>query len=187
MTPLLEESRRHAPRAVSDYPPAHFVARLVVAAGALVMSAGSNAVAEQPGNADTRGENLRQRPERPAVDPYAALPRPRAPRHAPAEPVYRCLGNGYVPYSYPGIGTCPCGPPEAGCFHPWNYYHGGKSYKRSWLGKWLKAHLGHGSMLEGYPCHCTQPTVTRPYFERRDEKSEINGRGVRIEDRRSHR
>ena len=71
------------------------------------------------------------------------------------------LGNGYVAYRYPAFDTCPCD--DAGCYHPGWYYCGGKSYRQAWWRRWVGAHLGGGSMLDGYPCHCVLPTVGRPY------------------------
>ena len=69
------------------------------------------------------------------------------------------LGAGYVPYRYPAVDTCPCG--DAGCYHPGWYYCGGKSYRRAWWRRWAGAHLGHGSLLDAYPCHCVLPTFGR--------------------------
>lgn len=73
-----------------------------------------------------------------------------------------CIGRGYVPYSYPAVGSCPCG--ASCCFHPWRYYCGGKSYKRQWFRTWFGAHFGKGSMLDQYPCECLFPTVGRAYI-----------------------
>lgn len=73
-----------------------------------------------------------------------------------------CVGRGYVPYSYPAIGSCPCG--SDCCYHPWRYYCGGKSYERQWFRTWLRAHLGKGSMLDQYPCHCRFPAAGRNYI-----------------------
>ncbi len=78
------------------------------------------------------------------------------------EVIQPCLGRGYVPYSYPAIGSCHCA--NNICFHPAKYYCGGKEYHKRWFHKWVKVHLGHGSMLENYPCHCVYPTVGRSYL-----------------------
>ena len=78
------------------------------------------------------------------------------------EVVQPCLGRGYVPYSYPAIDSCHCA--RTGCFHPARYYCGGKQYRKQWFHKWVKAHLGRGSMLDSYPCHCVYPTAGRPYL-----------------------
>lgn len=74
-----------------------------------------------------------------------------------------CLGAGYVPYSYPGVDTCPC--VRDGCFPPARYYCGGETYRNHWWSKWLRAHFAGGSMLDGYPCHCIFPTVGRPVLQ----------------------
>ncbi len=71
------------------------------------------------------------------------------------------LGRGYVPYSYPGFNSCPCA--WDGCFHPHRYYCGADEYRRTWRQRWVRAHLGLGSMLDGYPCECIYPTVGRTY------------------------
>lgn len=88
---------------------------------------------------------------------------PPAPAGSPPRQVLPqpCFGAGYLPYAYPGFETCPCG--HDGCFHPAPYYCGGKPYGRQWLRKWIRAHLGCGSMLDGYPCPCIFPTVGRTY------------------------
>lgn len=72
------------------------------------------------------------------------------------------LVAGYIGYTYPALGTCPCRSDH--CFHPWRYYCGGKNYRSAWRRKWLRAHFGHGSMLENYPCECICPTGAAPYF-----------------------
>ena len=71
------------------------------------------------------------------------------------------LGAGYVPYRYPGFDTCPCD--EKGCYHPGWYYCGGTAYRQAWCRRWVRAHLGHGSMLDASPCHCVLPTFGRAY------------------------
>lgn len=63
-------------------------------------------------------------------------------------------------YQIPGFDACPCG--NTGCFHPGRYYCGGKQYRRHWFRKWLRAHLGHGSMLDDVPCHCIAPAAYHP-------------------------
>lgn len=73
-----------------------------------------------------------------------------------------CVGRGYVPYSYPAVDSCPCA--ANGCFHPWRYYCGGRTYKGNWFRTWVGAHLGKGSMLDQYPCECQFPTVGRTYM-----------------------
>lgn len=81
----------------------------------------------------------------------------------PAEIAFQsCFGAGYLPYAYPSFETCPCG--SDGCFHPDRYYCGGKPYRQQWLLRWVRAHLGHGSMLDGYPCPCILPATGRAYF-----------------------
>ena len=108
--------------------------------------------------------------------PYEPYETPRSPATAitkddtspkPARQEHRlirpCLGRGYVPYSYPAIDSCPCA--RNCCFHPGRYYCGGKAYRKQWFRKWLRAHLGSGSMLDEYPCQCTFPTAGRPYLK----------------------
>lgn len=73
-----------------------------------------------------------------------------------------CLGTGYLPYSYPAFGSCPCALDQ--CFPPAPYYRGGKAYSTNWLRKWARAHLGRGSMLEAYACPCIYPTEGRLYL-----------------------
>lgn len=74
-----------------------------------------------------------------------------------------CIGAGYVPYSYPAVGSCPCG--DDACFDPHRYYCCGKQYKRAWFHKWVGSHVGKRSMLDDYPCACIYPTaVPRPYL-----------------------
>lgn len=78
------------------------------------------------------------------------------------EVIQPCLGRGYIPYSYPAIDSCPCA--RQGCYHPCRYYCGGKEYHRDWRSRWLRAHLGLGSMLDGYCWECLFPTTGRPYW-----------------------
>lgn len=89
-------------------------------------------------------------------------PREGSPSAARYELIQPCLGRGYVSYSYPAADSCPCG--GDGCFHPGRYYCGGKEYRRQWGGRWLRAHLGLGSMLEGYRCECIYPAAGRSYL-----------------------
>ena len=72
-----------------------------------------------------------------------------------------CLGRGYVAYSYPAFGSCPCS--SENCFHPGRYYCGGKPYRKQWFRKWLRAHVGRGSMLDDHACECRFPTAGRAY------------------------
>jgi len=90
------------------------------------------------------------------------------------ELVRPCLGRGYVAYSYPAFDSCPCAGND--CFHPGRYYCGGKPYRKQWFRKWLRAHVGRGSMLDDYACECRFPTVGRVY--RRPAPSAPNGPGV---------
>ena len=78
------------------------------------------------------------------------------------EVTYSCLGRGYVPYSYPAFNSCPCA--HDYCFHPGQYYCGGKQYRKQRYRKWLRAHLGRGSMLDDTECECRFPTTGRPYY-----------------------
>ena len=90
------------------------------------------------------------------------------------EGVWPCIGKGYVPYSYPAFGTCPCG--ENSCYDPARYYCGRKSYRMQWFRKWVRAHLGHGSMLDDVPCGCRFPGSVRPYYRTiRPVKSSVDG------------
>jgi len=74
-----------------------------------------------------------------------------------------CIGAGYLPYSYPAIGSCPCG--DDLCFNPHRYYCCGKEYKKAWFHKWVGSHLGKRSMLDDYWCPCLYPRVVpRPYL-----------------------
>ncbi len=74
-----------------------------------------------------------------------------------------CIGLGYLPYSYPAVGSCPCG--DDLCFHPHRYYCCGKEYKKAWFHKWVGAHCGKRSMLDDYCCPCLYPrAVPRPYL-----------------------
>ena len=70
-----------------------------------------------------------------------------------------CPGRGFLPYSYPAFGSCPCG--EDGCFPPVRYYgacgDADSAYKKSFWRRWRQAHFGGGSMLDGVPCHCIYP------------------------------
>ncbi len=76
-----------------------------------------------------------------------------------------CIGAGYLAYSYPAVGSCPCG--DDLCFDPHRYYCCGKQYKKAWLHKWLGSHLGKRSMLDDYCCPCLYPrAVPRPYLRR---------------------
>ena len=77
-----------------------------------------------------------------------------------AEPVAKARvatypGRGYVPYTYPAVGSCPCG--EDGCFHPGRYYACDDGYEKSFWRRWARAHFCGGSMLEGVPCRCVSP------------------------------
>ena len=77
-----------------------------------------------------------------------------------AEPVMRvqvatCPGRGYVPYSYPAVGSCPC--EDGGCFHPGRYYSCDDRYEKSFWRRWARAHFCGGSMLDGVPCRCVSP------------------------------
>ena len=92
------------------------------------------------------------------------------PERMPFQP---CFGAGYLPYAYPGFDTCPCG--NDGCFHPNKYFCGGKAYRRQWLRKWVRSHLGRGSMLEGYPCPCIFPTTGRTYFYADTDRRDLLG------------
>ncbi len=70
-----------------------------------------------------------------------------------------CPGQGYVGYSYPAIGSCPCR--DDRCFHPGRYYACGddadSTYKKSFWKRWCRAHFCGGSMLNGVPCQCISP------------------------------
>jgi hypothetical protein len=78
------------------------------------------------------------------------------------ECVQPLLGAGYLPYSFPGFDTCPCG--ADGCFHPARYHCDCGAYKKHWLRTWLRTHFCNGSMLEQYPCHCVHPQFGRGYL-----------------------
>ena len=80
------------------------------------------------------------------------------------EAVRPCIQSGYVPYSYPAVGSCRCG--DDGCFHPHRYYCcNSDTYKKGWLRKWIGTQLGKRSMLDDYSCECICPTsVPRPYL-----------------------
>lgn len=73
-----------------------------------------------------------------------------------------CPGQGYIAYSYPAIGSCPCG--DDRCFHPGHYYaccgDGDPSYKKAFWKRWLKAHFCGRSMLDGVACQCLNPPST---------------------------
>lgn len=74
-----------------------------------------------------------------------------------------CIGAGYIAYSYPAVGSCPCG--DDLCFNPHRYYCCGKEYKKAWFHKWAGSHLGKRSMLDDYCCPCLYPRVApRPYL-----------------------
>lgn len=80
------------------------------------------------------------------------------------EAIRPCIGVGYQPYTYPAVGTCPCG--DSPCFHPQRYYCGGKTYKKSWMKKWIGTQFGKRSMLDDYCCDCLVPTaVPRTYLK----------------------
>jgi hypothetical protein len=77
-----------------------------------------------------------------------------------AEPVSRvavptCPGRGYVLYSYPAIGRCPCD--HDGCFQPGRYYSCDDAYEKAFWRRWRRAHFHGGSMLDGVPCRCLVP------------------------------
>lgn len=93
---------------------------------------------------------------------HTPLPLVAAPPAPPVQAFQPCFGRGYMPYAYPAFGSCPCG--DDHCFHPGVYYHGGKPYRREWLCRWIRAHVGHGSMLEAYPCPCISPVAGKPYL-----------------------
>jgi len=78
------------------------------------------------------------------------------------ERVQPCLGRGYVAYSYPSFGSCQC--ESDCCFHPGRYYCGGKPYRKQWFRTWVRAHLGHGSMLDNTPCQCIYPTASKSFL-----------------------
>ena len=78
------------------------------------------------------------------------------PSHGARVSPLACPQGSYIPYTYPAFESCPCG--ADGCYHPAPYYGGSQCYRRSWFHKWLRAHLGLGSMLEDYPCPCVLPT-----------------------------
>jgi hypothetical protein len=96
-----------------------------------------------------------------------------------AEPVARvavptCPGRGYVPYSYPAIGSCPCG--DDGCFDPGRYYACDDAYRKSFWRRWRRAHLCGGSMLNGVPCRCVVPPgrpVSGPLREPKPEREVV--------------
>ena len=125
---------------------------LIDVAAALLVATGSMAAAQD------------------VADPAAELPDEAPPIAEEGLPhgVFRpCLGAGYVPYAYPAFGTCPCA--EDGCFPAAPYFacgRCGEAYRERWLKKWARAHFGHASMLDGYPCHCILPTAGRPYVAR---------------------
>jgi hypothetical protein len=75
------------------------------------------------------------------------------------------IQSGYVPYSYPAVGTCRCGDDQ--CFHPHRYYccNSAAAYRKCWFRKWVGTQFGKRSMLDDYPCDCINPTfVPRPYY-----------------------
>lgn len=103
----------------------------------------------------------------PAEGPRSSAPadpqlRAENPSQSSFEVFQPCLGRGYIPYSYPAFDSCPCA--AGGCFHPAWYYCGGANYREQWFCRWLKVHLGHGSMLDGYPCDCIRPAAGRAYL-----------------------
>ena len=102
-----------------------------------------------------------QPPAEPADEPAQSPPPISTTADQPTIVVQPCLGAGYVPYSYPGVDTCPCA--YDGCYPPARYYCGGETYRDHWWGKWLRAHFAGGSMLDGYPCHCVFPTTGRAW------------------------
>jgi hypothetical protein len=67
-----------------------------------------------------------------------------------------CPGRGYVAYSYPAFGSCPC--EEDRCFHPGRYYSCSDAYEKSFWRRWRRAHFHGGSMLDDVPCHCIDPS-----------------------------
>jgi hypothetical protein len=134
-----------------------WTAAIIVALAAVPVAATEAAAAGQPApgtSPETGGEGERFY----AADVPPPIVRKEAERLHVARPTF---GAGYVPYPYPGFDTCPCD--EDGCYHPGWYYCGGSAYRQTWCRRWVRAHLGHGSMLEAYPCHCVLPTFGRPY------------------------
>lgn len=127
---------------------------------------GTMAAASEPRAATDTGRNA-EVVEAPNVPP--PIVRRETGRLHVTRPV---LGSGYVPYRYPAFDTCPCD--DAGCYHPGWYYCGGKSYRQAWWRRWMGAHVGRGSMLDGYPCHCVQPTFGRPYWTPADDAATAN-------------
>lgn len=109
----------------------------------------------------TRAKADDQLPPPQAAGDQPKLVQPAVARHQ-AEPVWPCIGNGYVPYSYPAFGTCPCG--DNCCYDPSRYYCGGKSYRKQWFRKWLRTQVGRGSMLSDVPCSCRFPGTVKPYY-----------------------
>lgn len=118
-----------------------------VAVGVLV---GAVALQASAGPPDKEGAYGSPRP--------AAGDRERAAEHRSDHPRPR---RGYTSYAYPGVDSCRCA--RGPCFHPARYYCGGEQHRRSWLRRWLGAHFGGGSMLDGYCCECVFPTVRRPH------------------------
>lgn len=122
---------------------------LVPMATALLMT---GSVVGQDGSADTESAD---------PEPGHSLPLPVAQRQY--EVTRPCIGAGYIPYSYPAVGSCPC--IDDFCFSPHRCYCCGMQYKRAWCRKWIGSHLGHRSMLDDYHCACIFPTaVPRPYL-----------------------
>ena len=111
-----------------------------------------------------------QEPE-PPYEPQKEIPPPIQRLKKGEQVLWRpCLGAGYVPYAYPAFGSCPCDTDR--CFLPAQYYCGGKPYRRQWFGKWVRAHLGNGSMLEDFPCECIYPTSGRLHLLASDPAAE---------------
>ena len=137
-------------------------AALFVALAAVPIAATDSAAAGQPPAAPQTGDDSRRYH---AADVPPPIARQEAGRLHATRPE---LGTGYVPYRYPGFDTCPCA--DGGCYHPGWYYCGGKPYRQAWWRRWIGAHLGHGSMLDAYPCHCVQPSFGRLY---RSEAAEL--------------
>lgn len=96
-----------------------------------------------------------------APDAIGDEPKPTDPKPEVVSESYSpFFGVGYVPYAFPGFDVCPC----AGefCFPPSRYCD--DCYWEEWFRKWLRAHLGRGSMLDDVPCPCIMPLTGRPYL-----------------------
>lgn len=124
--------------------------RVLTIGAASLWSLASSAAAQEP----TQG------PETP-LPPFETSILDRS-RDRAYEVVSPRLGRGYVGYELPAVDSCPCSNDR--CFPPCRYYFGGKPYVRSWYGRWLGAHFGHGSMLDAYSGWCLSPGLTRPYW-----------------------